>query len=468
VEETLGDRRRRRVRLCAHLELRGGHELALALVERRRILRDAKQVVAIRREHFVEEPGREDLVHGSPREAQRAVVVLRDLVLEPHLWSPQDRRQELERGRLRVVAKAIEHDGHGGARLVAMQPRELAHDLQAGEGAHLHVLVDARGQALRTRRERVLGATRFDGDEQRLGEIADETIDVRMKRQTRRDRQVDRERRPSAPRREDLRERGEEEPIRTDLRLAGALLEERPRCGLDARAPVREVHLGEDAARPRERKIRRRGQLREPRPPGVARAEVIRVVLLLAFGENVVAKRDVERRELRGWILVERQPLVDLGLRALRVRDEEVEPDVQAREIVRKERRADLVERIAIDVGVEARHLFADALDRGVHLGGARATQIEDVEPIRRNLPEDLLLARGRHDEPQRAVARDDSSPRGLEPRDVHRSPLQLEIRLDGGVPERDVRSPAEPVRLLDGTKRKPLGSARVHHGCSL
>jgi hypothetical protein len=183
-------------------------------------------------------------------------------------------------------------------------------------------------------------------------------------------------------------------------------------------------------------------------------------------GEDVVPVRQADPGELRGGVGVEGAPFLEQDADAADVGDEQVEAEVQARQVAGQVDGGDAEQR----PGVGGAHLVGDAGAQLVEAAGAllvrHLAQVDPVEGVRAGVGQDALAAVVGEDGVEHGVAGHQPDPGALQGVQVDAGVLDLPVDVGGDVAEGEVAEAADPLGLLDlGQRERLVQRVRVGDG---
>ncbi len=429
-------------------------------------------------EHGFDQSRREEAVDHVPV-VDQPPALLHHLVVDPHLGSLADDVTLVAQaalGRLVLAAGSVvvgpgeaqgtgEDDGHEGPRQAALRAGELAQHPHAADVAMVEVLpelgLSPPGALLEGPRHS--GVDRQQGER---GEVADDVVDLWVKRQAVEQREVDGETRALAPRPQDLGKGGHQDARGRQAGAARTLLEAAPDGAWQAGGVAHEVGPAERPGALGERQLGRRRQVGEPAAPVVQGALEDRRALELLRRDDIVAERQLQRRHRGLRIGVEAGKVAGEDLPAPGVADQEVVADVEAAALVVEPGGAHLEKGPAVARQDLVRHLAPDAFQTGGLLLGALAAQVEDLQVVGRHGLQDLLPAVGLHDGPQHVVAVDQTLPGPLRAGEIDAAGVELHVDMGGDLPQLEGAGAADPIGLLHvGEGERLMAVSAVRHG---
>ena len=432
-----------------------------------RVLRTSSQPpdqLPIRRKHVVEQPLWKQLLDRIPVVHQPAAD-LGDLMVEPDLRRLGDTEDQLARRaglvaacrlarrRLGLVERAGEDHRHErGA--PALRTIELAQHLDAADQAMLEVLPEAHLQPLRPLRERLAGHA-LGGEQGQRGEVAYDLVDLRVEGEPVEQRQVERQAAARAPARQHLGEGGEQHARGGERGAGRPRLERRPGCAVELPAAAGEARAGDLGRIPGERQPRGGRQAGEPAAPVLQGAGVGGRLAQRGHVQHIIAKGEVERRQLRPGVRVEAGEVAGEDAEAPGVADQQVEADVQAGAAAGQEGRGDLEQRPAVARQNLVRQAPAHREQARLQAGGGEPAEVDHADPVRRHRGQDALPAVGEDDRAQHAVAVDQPPQRPLQAAEVERGEVDLQVEVGRHRAELDGAAAADPVGLLDAGERE-------------
>jgi hypothetical protein len=413
------------------------HHARIRLAPRAVVLGEPPQTIGVGREHVVQQAGREQLLDRIPGQMQVAGALV-DLVIEIDLRRLRHPIDHLADAISRLPSghalreRAGEDYGHRARPLGIAAPRDLLQQLKAAILAMIEVVAKLRGDAPGQRLERV-GRIVTDFQQQERGEIADQAIDVRMQRSALKQRGIEGEMRRLAARAEDARKGRHQHARLRQAGLRGAGLELAPLLLLEHRLAANELWVGDGGRSLHQRQLGSGRKRIDATQPIFFRPPVAIAVALPERPHDVVAKTDLERRQIR--ILLERQlrPLVQQELHAPQVDEQQVETEMQQHLPVELGR-AQLEQRPPIGREHLVRHEIANTPQLRLCLGRVDPAQVQVLDDVVRRMRKDLLHPIGTNHRPQHVVAIGQALPTGLHAAAVDIGHIQFEVDVAGDV----------------------------------
>ncbi len=300
--------------------------------------------------------------------------------------------------------------------------------------------------------------------EEHGGEVPDQPVDLGVQGEPVENGEVQGEPRALAPRGESLAKGGRQDAGRGEPAPARQRLEPVPKLLLEASPAARETGARGERARPVLRQLRGSREVRQALAPIRERGPVELALLERQLGEDILAERDGELRELRLRIPVQAGEIAHQEPPAPGVADQEVEADVQPYPAVAQQARPHLEQRPTIARQDLMGHPPADLLQAGRGAGPipipSHSAQVEHPDAIERHLREDALRTVRQDDAPQHPVVPDQPHQRAIQPAHVQPESVDLEVDVSRHAAQCHVPAAADPVGLLEVGQRERLRPA--------
>ncbi len=266
--------------------------------------------------------------------------------------------------------------------------------------------------------------------------------------------QVEREAQRTAPGGEYLGEGRREHGRRGQPTFLGPIAQAFPGIRVELELTVGEPRPVHGDRRAAQRQVRWRRQRLGSGCPVLEGSLGARGIGVALQGEDVVAERHVDRRELVRRVLAECLPLAEQHRHAGQVHHQQVEADVQP---VRSGEPgdADVEQRPLGGVVHAVGHLGPDLREAAIDIVRRRVRQVDDVDREPGNLWQHPLIAVLADDGTEHAVPGDEPVPRVGQHIAVQPPALELEIGVRRDVSQDEVRPASDPVGILDLGERK-------------
>ena len=434
------------------------------------------QELAVGVEHVIEQAGREKILHRVPGENQRAVF-LQHLVVEPDLrclgHAVDDLAEGSQRGegRPETLRRQVEHagedDGHKRPGRRVLRACQFAQDPDAADVAVFQASPQFslhRGAVLRERPAR----SRRGRHQDQRGEVAQDTVHLRMQGQPVEQGDVEGEGVVAAPAAKHVGIGGEQDGRRGEARLGSPRLQPLPRAGFQRGAATAKPGARSGAACPCDRQHGRGRKRGNPVPPVLNRLLVSLAIALRDLAEHVVPVGQLQRRKVSSVVPVQPHPLVDQYHQAAAIDVQQVDADVHSGAAAVQERGPDLESR----PGFRREDLMREFLARRGQSAGQQirtlVTRIGDLHLIPGHRGQDPLAAVGQDDGPQHVVPGNHPVPALFQAPQVDAVALDLDVGVDGDIADLVGGAAPDPVRLLDFGQRERVttpGQVRLDGG---